>query len=102
MILNRPQDLRIKEILDDKEETKEFLDILFSWIRDALLAKVGVEDERLIHLDRIDDLNQFVKKHTFEELKALSHSIVKMYQLLADNLNIKLPLLIIGEQLWEK
>ena len=66
------------------------------------MAKVGVEDERLIHLDRISDLKQFVARHTFEELNALNQSIVKMHQLLADHLNIKLPLLIIGEQLWEK
>ena len=101
-VLSRPQDSHIKEILADKTETKEFLDILLSWTRDCLLAKVGVEDERLIHLDRIADLKQFGARYTFEELKALSQSIVKMHQLLADNLNIKLPLLIIGEQLWEK
>jgi DNA polymerase-3 subunit delta' len=101
-ILNRPQDSSIKEVLEDKEETKQFLDVLSSWIRDALLSKGGVENERLIHLDRIDDLNQFVKGATFEELTALNRSTVKMHQLLADNLNIKLPLLIIGEQLWEK
>lgn len=102
VLLSRPEDSRIKAILADKVETKELLDILFSWIRDCLLVKVGVEDERLIHLDRIDDLRRFAGRYTFEELKTLNRSIVKMYQLLADNLNIKLPLLIIGEQLWEK
>jgi len=101
-ILSRPEDSRIKAILDDKEETKELLDILLSWIRDGLLVKVCVEDERLIHLDRVSDLKQFSVRHTFEELKTLNQSIIKMNQLLADNLNIKLPLLIIGEQLWEK
>ncbi len=101
-ILNRPEEETIKKITAEKGETKEFLDVLSSWMRDCLLAKVGVEDERLIHLDRISDLKQFVARHTFEELNALNQSIVKMHQLLADHLNIKLPLLIIGEQLWEK
>lgn len=101
-ILNRPEDLRIKKVLAEREVAKEFLDILFSWIRDCLLVKVGVEDARLINLDRVGDLKQFSARYTFEELKALHESIVKMYRLLADNLNIKLPLLIIGEQLWEK
>lgn len=101
-ILSRPEEYRIKKVLAEKETAKKFLDILFSWIRDCLLVKVGVEDVRLIHLDRVDDLKQFVARYTFEELKALNESIIKMYQLLADNLNIKLPLLIIGEQLWEK
>lgn len=101
-ILNRPEEVTIKKIIAEREETKEFLDVLSSWMRDCLLAKVGVEDERLIHLDRISDLKQFVARHTFEELNALNQSIIKMHQLLADHLNIKLPLLIIGEQLWEK
>jgi len=100
-ILNRPDELSIKEMLADKVQTKEFLDICSSWIRDALLAKVGVEDQRLIHLDRIDDLSGFVKKFTFEDLRELNKSIIKMHQLLAEHLNIKLPLLIIGEQLWK-
>ena len=102
VILSRPEDSCMKEILADKIKTKELLNVLFSWIRDCLLAKVGVEDGRLINLDRISDLKKFVDRYTFEELKTINQSVTKMYQLLADNLNIKLPLLIIGEQLWEK
>ncbi len=101
-ILRRPDELTVKEILADKAKTKELLDIYSSWIRDALLMKVSIEDQGLIHLDRINDLFGFIKRYTFEELKELNKSIVKMHILLVDNLNIKLPLLIIGEQLWEK
>jgi len=99
-VLNRPQEARMKSLLAKKDETKSFLNVLLSWMRDALLAKAGVRDDRLIHRDRIDDLNVFAKNYTFEELKALNESVVKMCRLLADNLNIKSPLLIIGEQLW--
>lgn len=99
-ILNRPQEASIKSLLAKKDETKTFLNVLLSWMRDALLTKAGVRDNRLIHMDRIDELNVFAKKYTFEELQALNESVVKMCRLLADNLNIKLPLLIIGEQLW--
>ena len=99
-VLNRPQEPRIKSLLARKDETKVFLNVLLSWMRDALLTKAGVRDNRLIHIDRINDLNDFQKKYTFEELRALNESVIKMCQLLADNLNIKLPLLIIGEQLW--
>jgi len=101
-VLRRPDDSFVKEIVADKAQTKEFLDILLSWIRDALLVKADVEDGRLIHSDRIGDLKRFQERYTFEELKNLHESVVKMCQLLADNLNIKLPLLIIGEQLWVK
>ncbi|MBN1870140.1 MAG: AAA family ATPase [Candidatus Omnitrophica bacterium] len=101
-ILNRPSDARIKGLLKDEEETKRLFNILLSWVRDAMLAKANVQDGRLVHQDRLDDLSGFVKKYTFEELKNLNGSVVKMGRLVADKLNIKLPLLIIGEQLWRK
>jgi DNA polymerase-3 subunit delta' len=101
-ILNRPGELQIKELLEDEERIRELLDILLSWIRDALIAKAGGEHQRFIHLDRVDDLKRFMQRYTFMELDELNKSIVRMRQLLADNLNIKLPLLIIGEQLWGK
>lgn len=101
-ILSRPGDSYIKDILAARGQTKELLDILLSWIRDALLMKTGVDEQRLIHVDRMSDLGRFQAKYTFNELKKLNEDIVNMCQLLADNLNIKLPLLIIGEQLWEK
>lgn len=99
-ILNRPEEARIKSLLAKKDETKDFLNVLLSWMRDALLVKAGVRDNRLIHMDRIDEMNGFAGKYTFEELKVLNEAVIKMCRLLADNLNIKLPLLIIGEQLW--
>ena len=101
-ILNRPAEGQIKEMLADKESTKELIDIMLSWVRDCLLVKAAVADERVIHLDRIDDLKSFIKQYSFEELSDLNGAIVRMGQLLAENLNIKLPLLIIGEQLWQR
>jgi DNA polymerase-3 subunit delta' len=101
-ILNRPEEADIKALLADKEETKNFLNILLSWMRDAMLVKAGVRDERLVHMERIGALNAFQRRYTFAELNALHESVVRMCQLLAENLNIKLPLLIIGEQLWDR
>jgi DNA polymerase-3 subunit delta' len=101
-ILRRPSEEYIKETIADKERTKVFLNILFSWVRDAILVKSGIEDGRLIHLDRFEALSLFAQEYSFEQLNDLSKSVVHMHKLLADNLNIKLPLLIIGEQLWEK
>lgn len=101
-ILRRPEDPQMKEMLADQEQTKEFLGILLSWVRDALVVKAGAGKERLIHLDRLGDLNRFQKRYTFEDLNGMNASVVKMCRLLMDNLNIRLPLLIIGEQLWER
>jgi DNA polymerase-3 subunit delta' len=101
-ILNRPRETSVKEMLADKVRTKEFLNILLSWLRDAFLVKAGVGDGRLVHLDRLADLKRFQKRYVLKDLDKLNAAVVNMCQLLADNLNIKLPLLIIGEQLWEK
>lgn len=101
-ILGRPDDNAVKQLLADKEQTKALLNLMSGWIRDAILQKANVNDERLIHLDRLDDLSRFTRKYSFTELNDINRSITKMHQLLAENLNIKLPLLIIGEQLWNK
>ncbi len=89
----------IQKISSEKEHTKEFLNILFTWIRDASLLKSGVPPEQMVHLDRLGELQQFVKKFPLPQLMDLEEDIVKAYQLLTDNLNIKLPLLMIKEKL---
>ncbi|HQP09778.1 MAG TPA: DNA polymerase III subunit delta' C-terminal domain-containing protein [Candidatus Omnitrophota bacterium] len=101
-ILRRPEDDRIKRIIGDEEGVRQLLHVLFSWVRDAALMKTGVADERLVHKDRREDLRRFEKNYTFEELKDINASVVHMYELLVENLNIRIPLLIIGEQLWGK
>jgi hypothetical protein len=102
IILKRPDDDDMKELLSDKSLTKEFLNILSSWMRDAILVISNVHDGRLIHADRREDLRAFAGRFSFQELVRINSSVVNMHKMLADNLNIKLPLLIIGEQLWTK
>ncbi len=89
----------IKKLLADKENIYDFLNVLFSWVRDAILVKAGVEDERLIHQNRIQDIHMFQIKFTFQELNDLSHEITRVYKLVEDNFNLKIPLLIIKEKL---
>ena len=92
----------IKEILIDKDTTRKFLDILLSWVRDCLLIKAGVDDHHLVHRDRLHDLNRFHKRYFFNELLDLSDEIVRMFKFLSDNLNVKIPLLLISERLWAR
>lgn len=98
-ILSSSGDAFLKEIFNDKEKIKEFLEVIFSWVRDAVLVKVGVEDGRLIHRDRLNELKSFQQGFTFEELERLKEEIVHTFKLLAENLNVKMPLLIIKERL---
>ncbi len=94
----QPDDF-IKNRLKDKEVTKDFLDVLLSWVRDATLIHVEVPSRSLVHLDRVDELNRFVRQFDFDYLQEVYAEIVQAQKMLAENLNIKLPLLIIKEKL---
>lgn len=94
-------DFAKKELKDlkDKALTKEFLDVLLSWMRDAALVYSGVADDHLIHLDRRDELEQFARRYHFENLADIYDEVISAQKMLADNLNLKLPLLIIKEKM---
>jgi len=94
-IYGNQTDTFIKGILEEKETTKEFLDVLLGWIRDAILLQSGVGRDQLIHLDRAEDLNRFARQYRFDYLKEIYDTIVQAQKMLTDNLNIKLPLFII-------
>lgn len=89
----------MKEILEEKETTKEFLDVFISWIRDSILLKLEADEETIIHIDRLTDLKKFSQQYTFEQLNNIYEEVIHMYKQLAENLNLKLPLLMIKEKL---
>jgi DNA polymerase-3 subunit delta' len=101
-ILGREREALIKTIGADKAKTKEFLDVLLSWIRDCLLVQTGVQDARLVHAGRIRELQNFQRRFSFEELSGIHRETVNACRLLTENLNVKIPLSIIGEMLWAK
>lgn len=101
-ILGREREALIKTIGADKTKTREFLDVLLSWVRDCLLIQAGVEDARLVHAGRIRELQNFQRRFSFEELCGMHRETVNTCRLLTENLNVKIPLSIIGEMLWAK
>jgi len=90
----------IKDVLADREHTKEVLDVLLSWFRDLLLVKVGAEEDQLVHVDRIDDLMDIEAKYSFHQVKDIVDSIVNAARLLGENLNVKIPLTLLREKIW--
>ncbi len=94
-------DFAKKELKDlkDKQLVKDFLDVLLSWIRDAALIYSGVADSHLINLDRRDELEQFARRYHFDDLADIYDEVIQAQRMLADNLNLKLPLLIIKEKM---
>ncbi|HLF18769.1 MAG TPA: DNA polymerase III subunit delta' [Candidatus Omnitrophota bacterium] len=89
----------IKEMSTDREKCQEFLKVLLSWVRDAILCKSGVADQRLIHLDRKKDLENFQVKFSFAQLNTIHDTVVLAYKQLTDNLNIRLSLMILREMI---
>lgn len=101
-ILGREREALIKAVASDKAKTREFLDVLLSWVRDCLLIQAGVKDARLVHAGRIRELQNFQQRFSFEELTGIHRETVNACRLLTENLNVKIPLSIIGEMVWAK
>lgn len=94
-ILAHNADAYIKKIAADKTKTAALLDVLLSWMRDALFIKSGIQQGKLIHCDCYHEIDQFQKKYSFDELLDVMDEVVKTYRMLVNNLNIKLPLTLI-------
>lgn len=92
----------LKEIISRKEKTKEVLNVLLLWLRDLLVLKTHGNETHLVHADRLKDLKKYEDKYSFEELTELTQEIVKAAALLAENLNVKMALSLLKENLWRK
>jgi DNA polymerase-3 subunit delta' len=99
MLQRGGSDQFIGRIGSDKDQTLVLLSVLLSWIRDCMLLKAGVNDERLVHLDRKKDLEDFQARFSFSELNAIYRQIVSTTKQAKDNLNVKMALIILGEML---
>ncbi len=98
-IFSRDIENFMKEVLAEKEATKEFLDVLAGWVRDAVLIKLHADEDVIFHVDRMAELRTFSQQYSFEQLNDIYEQITNMYKQLAENLNLKLPLLLIKEKL---
>ena len=81
-----------KKVLADKLETKEMLRILLSFFRDLILVKKTTGGCRLIHADRIRDLEQLSGKYTFKDLDEILAQIIKASEMSVENLNVKVAM----------
>jgi DNA polymerase-3 subunit delta' len=94
-ILNQPPDDFIKRVTEDKNITREFLAALYSWVRDALLLKAGMHPDQVVNIDRVAQLREFNDRYGFDDLRQIEIAVVKAMRMLSENLNIKVPLMIV-------
>jgi len=92
----------LKNVLADKEETRETLEVFFSLFRDLLLAQAGAGDEHAMHADRQRDIFKISRRYTFQEIQDILTEVIRTQKLLAENLNAKISMQILMEKIWQK
>ncbi len=102
LILKESNDLFLKKILEDKIQTKVALSVLLSWFRDLLILKSGGGPDQMVHLDRYDELLTLEKKYSFEKVNGIIDEVVQALALCGENLNIKIPFILLREKIWAR
>lgn len=93
-------DTYLKELLADKAKTREALEILLSWFRDLIFAKMQVAPDLLINVDRVQDLRALECSYTFTQLAQIVAGIEQALKLLDENLNVKISFYLLMEKIW--
>lgn len=87
--------------LQDKEEVREYLNILAAWFRDIYMAKAEVRHSEFINFDRKDELLKAASSLSFAELNDILDSITASILGLEQNLNVRLLLYNLKVKLWK-
>jgi len=93
----RGDDTCIKKMLDDKAETKEFLSVVLTWVRDCIVVKAG--GEGIVNRDRVTEVTRAAAGYSINELNELYADVTEACRLLAENLNVKIPLVLLKEKM---
>jgi DNA polymerase-3 subunit delta' len=102
VVLQENNDAYLKKILGDKPQTQAALVVLLSYFRDLLILKSGARQTQLTHPDRYDELLTLEKKYSFVRLNGIIDQIIKALALLGENLNIKIPFILLREKIWAR
>ncbi len=88
----------LKGLAQDKPSAIQALNVLLSFLRDAVLIKSGLGQAHVIHQDRMDDLQRFAAK-PMADLAGIIEQVIKSRKLIDDNLNIKMSLTLLKERM---
>lgn len=90
----------LKDIAQDKQKIKEAVRSLIFYFKDLLFLKQQVFDEHLTHLDRIKDLTKIKEKYSICQIDRILKDLVEVFKSVDKNLNVKIPLSLLKENLW--
>jgi DNA polymerase-3 subunit delta' len=74
--------------------------ILASWFRDLYLLKAGVSQDEVINLDRKEELLKKTDRYSFADLDEILDSLSRAFFYLESNINVKLLLSNLKEEIW--
>ncbi len=100
LIFHENNEPYLKKLLGDKVETKEALTVLLSWLRDLIILKAGGGQKQLVHNDRYDELLKLERNYSFDKINGIIEEIVQTLNMLGENLNIKIPFILLREKIW--
>jgi DNA polymerase-3 subunit delta' len=89
-LFSRPNEARA--VIEHKETFRNYLNILSTWFRDIYMAKIGLPQTELIHLDRKADLLKVAERYNFSDLEVIMNFISDSLRYLEENINPKLLL----------
>jgi len=90
-ILSPPYNLENLAI-QNKEDVRNYLNILATWFRDIYLIKIGMPFSEIINFDRKDELLRLMGRFSFLDLNEILYSISDSISYLERNINVKLLL----------
>lgn len=98
----RRDEAYFKQLLTDKDKTREALQILLSWYRDVLLLKIPGGDKRVMHMDRLRDLDALRRSYSFTQVEDIINEITGTMKMLDENLSIKIPVQLLRTKIWAR
>ena len=78
--------------IENRNNVRDYLNILAGWFRDIYFVKVGMPYAELINLDRKDDLLKNMGRYTLFDLEEILNSLSNSLLYLEQNVNTKLLL----------
>lgn len=84
----------------NRENLHQDLDVLATWFRDIIFAKLGMPHTELINLDRRDDLLEVMDRYSFLDLDGIMSFIAVSGLYLQENVNPKLLASNLRIRLW--
>lgn len=100
IVLRENNEQYLKKILGDKLEAKEALSVLVTWFRDLIILKSGGERGHLVHVDRYDELSKLERSYSIDKINGIIEEAVLAMKFLGENLNIKVPFVLLREKIW--